>query len=170
MLYHERRSPVLAVRHFEAAIAARPRYAEAYNNLGAALAELGDNARALGCFRRAADLAPDFVEARINAAITRQGAGFHDDARRVLDEAAGPAPDDPRHRLEPVHGGPGERLSIGRAPAEARAQYRERLVALAARAAGGHARTAIDRCIGLVQPFLLPYQWRGRPGAAVDVR
>jgi len=158
VLYHERRSPVLAVRHFEAAIAARPRYAEAYNNLGAALAELGDNARALGCFRRAADLAPDFVEARINAAITRQGAGFHDDARRVLDEAAGLAPDDPAiawsrcmAALESVYRSDAHL-------AEARAQYRERLVALAARAAGGHARTAIDRCIGLVQPFLLPYQ------------
>lgn len=158
VLHHERRCPALAVRHFEAAIAARPSYAEAHNNLGAALAELGDTARALGCFRRAAELAPDFVEARINAAITRQGAGFHDEARRVLDEAVGLVPGDPAiawsrcmAALESVYRSDAHL-------AEARAEYRERLGALAARAAGGRARAAIDRCIGLVQPFLLPYQ------------
>ena len=157
VILHQRQCPADAARHFEAAIATRPDHAEAHNNLGAALNDLGDASRALAAFRRAAALAPDLVEARVNAAVTLMVVGRQEEARRVLDDAAGRAPRDPAivwsrcmASLEPVY------RSEDHA-AMSRAAYERRLRALAARLrADGPAAAA--RCVALAQPFLLPYQ------------
>ncbi len=57
---------------YREAIALRPRFPEAFNNLGVVLGTLGDQAAALRCFETALELTPDYADAQINAKRARE--------------------------------------------------------------------------------------------------
>jgi tetratricopeptide (TPR) repeat protein len=59
------------VAHYEAALRARPDYAEAHHNLGSALFELGRLAEAVKHYEETLRLAPNFPNARENLARVR---------------------------------------------------------------------------------------------------
>lgn len=71
-----------ALAQFEAATAAAPDYAEAWNNLGIARGELGDRDGAIAALRRALALVPHYADAHYNLAEALAAAGELDDARR----------------------------------------------------------------------------------------
>ncbi|MEA2067590.1 MAG: tetratricopeptide repeat protein [Verrucomicrobiota bacterium] len=56
---------------YRKAIAQRPQFPEALNNLGVVLGTLGDQVAALACFEAALKLAPDYTDAQINAERAR---------------------------------------------------------------------------------------------------
>lgn len=80
-LYALRRRPAAGV-HFEAAVAASPDYAEAWNNLGIVRGEVGDRAGAIEALRRALDLVPHYADAHYNLAEALAVVGDMDGARR----------------------------------------------------------------------------------------
>lgn len=59
---------VEAVGHYEASLRVKPDHSWTHNNLGLALARLGERERGLAHYRRAVELDPDNVEARFNLA------------------------------------------------------------------------------------------------------
>ena len=56
---------------YREAIALRPRFPEALNNLGVVLGTLGDSSAALHCFEAALELAPNYTDARLNTKRAR---------------------------------------------------------------------------------------------------
>lgn len=79
-----------AVGAYRMAISHAPSHANAHNNLGLALQALDRRAEALAAFGRAAQLQPDFVEARLHEAFCRLGDGdfaqgwlLYEDRRRL---------------------------------------------------------------------------------------
>jgi Flp pilus assembly protein TadD len=64
-----------AADRFQAAVEAIPESAEAHNNLGVALASLGDVAAAAEHFKTAVSLDPQFIEARNNLAAALASGG-----------------------------------------------------------------------------------------------
>jgi Flp pilus assembly protein TadD len=60
-----------AIPHFERAVKLKPDYADAENNLGAALARVGRVQEAIAHFERALQLRPDDAAARDNLARIR---------------------------------------------------------------------------------------------------
>jgi Flp pilus assembly protein TadD len=58
-----------AIPQFQEAIRLKPDYAEAYNNLGTALAAKGRLEEAIGRFQEAVRLKPDYAEARNNLGL-----------------------------------------------------------------------------------------------------
>jgi Flp pilus assembly protein TadD len=57
--------------HWEQALRVKPDYAEAHNNLGAALEQAGRVQEALGHYEQAVRIKPDFVQAQSNLARLR---------------------------------------------------------------------------------------------------
>ncbi|MBN2161599.1 MAG: tetratricopeptide repeat protein [Pontiellaceae bacterium] len=57
---------------YRQALSINPRLAEAYNNLGVVLGMTGRHGEALDCFNNALHIAPDYPDARTNAAQARQ--------------------------------------------------------------------------------------------------
>ncbi|MBL9078870.1 MAG: tetratricopeptide repeat protein [Planctomycetes bacterium] len=71
-----------AVAQFEAAVAAAPDYAEAWNNLGIVRGELGDRDGSIAALRRALALVPHYADAHYNLAESLAVSGAIDEARR----------------------------------------------------------------------------------------
>jgi tetratricopeptide (TPR) repeat protein len=80
-LYALRRRAEAAAR-FEAATAAAPDYAEAWNNLGIVRGELGDRDGAIAALQRALALVPHYADAHYNLAEALAAAGELEAARR----------------------------------------------------------------------------------------
>ena len=74
-----------AIAAYHRAIALRPDYAEAHNNLGNALKDQGRLDEALACFRRAVELKPDFSAAASNLVYSLHYHPDHD-AQAILAE------------------------------------------------------------------------------------
>jgi superkiller protein 3 len=72
-----------AADSFRQALSCDPNYAEAWNNLGNALAELGSDSEAVEAFRQALRLVPDYEDARTNLAATLREHGGQDDAPKL---------------------------------------------------------------------------------------
>ncbi len=66
VMYFHRRELTAAEREFGAAIEIRPDFAEAYNNLGLTLSDLGRKEEAVAAFKKAIELAPEAPEAYNN--------------------------------------------------------------------------------------------------------
>jgi len=64
-----------AITYYQQALALKPNYPEAYNNLGTALKEQGNLQESLHCFNRALKSNPDYQEARWNRAIALLSSG-----------------------------------------------------------------------------------------------
>lgn len=77
---------------YQSALEAEPRYAEALNNLGVVLQELGDNARARESFIAAIMANPDSVDAYRNLALQAHREGQANDAIVLLRRALQNAP------------------------------------------------------------------------------
>ncbi len=79
------------MEHYEAALKLVPDYAEAYNNLGVALAKAGRQPEAIEHFRNALRLKPAYSEAYANLALayvkTRQSTEAIATAEKALDIA-----------------------------------------------------------------------------------
>ena len=60
-----------AVSRYRRALELKPKYIEAYNNLGAAFKDQGKLDEAVACYRRALELKPDFAEVHSNLVYTR---------------------------------------------------------------------------------------------------
>ena len=58
--------PAEAIHQYREAVRIDPSLAEAYNNLGVALMQIGKRDEAITCYRRALVLKPDFAKARKN--------------------------------------------------------------------------------------------------------
>lgn len=93
-----------ARRDFERAIATDPRYASAYNGLGAALREAGDVDGAVASWRKAVELKPDFPFALYNLGLAHLGRGDKSEAltcfTRYRDLTAGVLSPREKERLE----------------------------------------------------------------------
>jgi tetratricopeptide (TPR) repeat protein len=74
-----------AVRHFRAALAMSPAFAEAHNNLANALAQRGDLPGAIGHLHAAVVLKPDYLEAQHNLALLLARTGQTAEAATVLE-------------------------------------------------------------------------------------
>jgi len=85
--------PLDALRFFSRAIAARPDYAEAHLNAGAALATLGDAQQAIAAFEEALRLDPASPEAHCNLGILLAAGGQSQRARKHLEAALSLRPD-----------------------------------------------------------------------------
>jgi tetratricopeptide (TPR) repeat protein len=82
-----------AIRHYEAALRARPDYAEAHNDLGGALAQQGKVDEAIVHFRRALAINPGYGKARINLGTALTGQRKWDEAIQNYEEALRASPD-----------------------------------------------------------------------------
>jgi len=85
-----------AVTHAEKAIHIQPDYAKAHLNLGNALANLGDEAKAFESYRQAALIAPDFAEAHNNLGVYLIRLNRHAEAVPCLNRALEINPDYPK--------------------------------------------------------------------------
>lgn len=77
-------------------LAADPRNAEAFFNLGVTADKRGDHEQALFFFKRSVDLRPDYDESRINLASQYLRRGSFQEARRQLETALEINPDSPQ--------------------------------------------------------------------------
>jgi Flp pilus assembly protein TadD len=84
-----------AIAQFERALALRPDYAEAHNNLGLALSQAGRTADAITHLARAVELKPAMTEAHNNLGIAFVRAGRTNDAVGEFRHAAALAPNLP---------------------------------------------------------------------------
>ncbi|MBN9117715.1 MAG: tetratricopeptide repeat protein [Planctomycetes bacterium] len=82
------------VRWYQAAVAARPRYAIAWNNLGDALLALGDHAGARDALERARELDPTLSQAHNNLGVVLEKLGDRD---RALAAYRGAVKADPKY-------------------------------------------------------------------------
>jgi protein O-mannosyl-transferase len=99
-----------------------PGNAGAWNNLGIILAERGDQAGAIGDYRRALDVAPAYAYAHYNLGNSLMATGRLDEAVGQYEEALRFRPRDPS-----IHFNLGNALARERRGPEAAAQYRETL-------------------------------------------
>lgn len=76
-----------AVELFQRATTARPRSAEAWNHLGNALQDAGQQEQALECYRQAAEAGPTYGPALQNLGYVLVAQGRVDEGRRRLEEA-----------------------------------------------------------------------------------
>lgn len=76
-----------AVELFQRATTARPRSAEAWNHLGNALQDAGQQEQALKCYRQAAEAEPTYGPALQNLGYVLVAQGRVDEGRRRLEEA-----------------------------------------------------------------------------------
>jgi protein O-GlcNAc transferase len=65
----------VAVKHYEKALAIKPDYAEAHNNLGNAFKELGQLDTAVKSYEKALTIKPDLADTHYNLGVTLQGLG-----------------------------------------------------------------------------------------------
>jgi len=87
-----------AIRHFEAALALKPDYAEALNNLGLALSQNGRPREALPYLQKSLQLKPDAHQTHNNLGIALAGAGRLEESLQAFTEAARLAPQVPNIR------------------------------------------------------------------------
>jgi len=160
VLYQQKQQPGRAIEYFEAAINHKQDYAQALNNLGASLIEQKQAEKALTYFRQAIKIIPDFPEAVTNLGMALQGLGRHTQARKVLDQAIKISPVNVTARwarcmaeLEFVYGSKKEMDS-------ARERYETRLDELiySVDLDDPVQRAQAISAVGVMQPFLLPYQ------------
>ena len=83
-----------AIREIEEALQLVPDFPDLHNLLGLALGMNGERERSAASFRRALELNPNYLEARMNLAIVYNELGRYDDA---LKEFATEKPRDPDH-------------------------------------------------------------------------
>ncbi len=83
-----------AIRELEEALRLVPDFPDLHNLLGLALGMNGERERSVSAFRRALELNPNYLEARLNLAIVYNELGRYDDA---LKEFAAERPRDPDH-------------------------------------------------------------------------
>src|SRR5690606_7271163 len=76
-----------AIELFQRATAARPRSAEAWNHLGNALQDAGQQEQALECYRLAAEAEPTYGPALQNLGYVLVAQGRVDEGRARLEEA-----------------------------------------------------------------------------------
>jgi Flp pilus assembly protein TadD len=69
-----------AIEHYERALAIKPDYAQAQNNLGLVLMERGRMDDATAHFQKALEIKPDMAEAHCNLGIALAGRGRIDEA------------------------------------------------------------------------------------------
>ena len=69
-----------AIAHYQRVLELEPRYAEAHNNLGAALANRGRMDEAIAHWRQALEIKPDYAQAGINLADVLAARGLRDEA------------------------------------------------------------------------------------------
>ena len=93
--YFERGLYDEAIREIEEALRLVPNFPDLHNQLGLALSMNGDRERSVVSFRKALELNPGYLEARLNLAIVYNELGRYDDALR---EFALEYPRDPDHR------------------------------------------------------------------------
>jgi tetratricopeptide (TPR) repeat protein len=84
----------LAVTHIGAAIAIAPRQPVFYNNLGNCYLERGELVAAQLCYRRAAELKPDYIDALSNLGLTLLKLGDRIEARLAIERTLQLKPDD----------------------------------------------------------------------------
>jgi Flp pilus assembly protein TadD len=89
-----RRDATAAEQAYRAAIAARPEYVEAHNNLGAVYRSQGKPAAAIECYRRILALRPDFAQAHGNIGLALTTLNRWTDAVACYDEALRMRPED----------------------------------------------------------------------------
>jgi len=92
--YFERGLYPDAVREIEEALSLVPDFPDLHNLLGLALGMNGERERSVAAFRRALELNPNYLEARLNLAIVYNEMGRYDEA---LEEFAVAPPRDPDH-------------------------------------------------------------------------
>jgi Flp pilus assembly protein TadD len=93
VLLNERGRHDEAIAACRQAIAVRPDYPEAHNNLGNALQALGRFEEAVAAYRTALELRPDYTKAASNFGGALQGAGKLDEAGAVLRDLLKTTPD-----------------------------------------------------------------------------
>jgi Flp pilus assembly protein TadD len=76
-----------ALEAFEAAIAARPDYPEAWNLRGAVLHEMGEDEEALGCFEQALKLRPKNRDVHSNISVCLRMLNRNEEAVAAADRA-----------------------------------------------------------------------------------
>ncbi len=73
-----------AAASYRQALRLKPDYAEAHNNLGVVLKELGQLDEAVASYQQALRLKPDYAQAHNNLGIALHGAGAAGGGRRQL--------------------------------------------------------------------------------------
>lgn len=92
--YFDRGQYVAAIHEIEEALRLVPEFPDLHNQLGLALGMNGDREPAVAAFRRALELNPNYMEARLNLAIVYNELGRYDEA---LEEFAVESRRDPDH-------------------------------------------------------------------------
>jgi tetratricopeptide (TPR) repeat protein len=97
-ILEKRGDPEAAIRHYRAAIAARPDRPEPFSNLGELLTRRGATREALALFERAVATAPNYTPAHVNLANLLYSLGETERALRHYDAAMRIKPDSPDAR------------------------------------------------------------------------
>ena len=97
-LYLVANHPVEASKHYEAALAVRPRFMDIRSKYAEALIELGQLDKARGELERALGARPHFVGARVRLGLVYHRLGDNEAAIRECTRCAGEDPDDMRPR------------------------------------------------------------------------
>ena len=92
--YFDRGQYAEAVREIEEALRLVPDFPDLHNQLGLALGMSGERERSVAAFRRALELNPNYLEARLNLAIVYNEMGRYEEA---LEEFAVERARDPDH-------------------------------------------------------------------------
>jgi superkiller protein 3 len=90
--------PEAAIAAYKDAIAARPDYAEAYNNLGLTYRGRGRLAEAIDAYRAAVSIKPDFAVAYNNLGVAYGSLGKYAEAMAAWEQAVRVAPNSPAGR------------------------------------------------------------------------
>jgi tetratricopeptide (TPR) repeat protein len=93
VIAHQKGDGLLGVDLMTKALAIKPDYAEAHNNLGNALKDLGRAEEAVASFRKALDVKPDNAKAHFNLGNLLCDLGEHDAAAASYQKAVAIAPD-----------------------------------------------------------------------------
>jgi tetratricopeptide (TPR) repeat protein len=107
-----------AIEHLQRAVALRPNYAEALNNLGLAFTQTGRPREAIPCLERSLRLKPDVYQAHNNLGIALASSGRAEDAVRSFARAAALNP-----RLPNIHENWAKALQLAGRPTEAEEHF-----------------------------------------------
>jgi predicted TPR repeat methyltransferase len=119
MIAHQAGQAEAASELLQRALAAKPDYAEAHNNLGIILLSMGRPDDSVSAFTRATTLKPDFAEARNNLGAALFGLGRFEESVSCYRQAVAIKPDYPEARKNL-----GDALAKAGQPEEAIACYR----------------------------------------------
>jgi Tfp pilus assembly protein PilF len=144
-----------AVEAFDAAIDARPEFAEAWNQRGAALQEMGEAADALDSFGHALRLRPDFAAAHNNRGITLRWLNRAEESIEAADMALRCDPSDTRAYTTRGHA----LRALGRVN-EALENYDRAVAAFPSNGVLHFNRAACLLLLGDFERGLTEYEWR----------